>query len=271
MKRGSLGFVFALFLSLPVIAQDLSLKGSLIQGGLITGNTLPGAKIDLSGKKIVVNADGLFVFGFGRDAPAEAVINVLLPDGRRISRVLEIGQRKYRVQRIDGLPGKMVTPSEKALKRIWAEGKAIRAARGTFTPETHFKSGFAWPSKGRISGVYGSQRILNGEPRRPHLGIDIAAPAGTPVFASAAGMVTLAETDLYFTGGTIIVNHGHGLSTVYSHLSKIDVRNGQTVARGQKIGAIGSTGRSTGPHLDWRINWFQERLDPLLLAGPKPN
>ena len=144
-----------------MIAQELSLKGSLIQGGLITGNTLPGARIDLSGKKIRVNADGLFVFGFGRDAPAEAVINVLLPDGRRISRVLEIGQRKYRVQRIDGLPGKMVTPSEKALKRIWAEGKAIRR-RGTFTPETHFKSGFAGRPKGRISGVYGSQRILNG-------------------------------------------------------------------------------------------------------------
>lgn len=127
-----------------------------------------------------------------------------------------------------------------------------------------------WPAKGRISGVYGSQRILNGEPRRPHLGIDIAAPKGTPVQASAAGVVTLAEKDLYFTGGTIIVEHGHGLSSVYSHLSRIDVRKGQSVSRGQTIGAIGSTGRSTGPHLDWRINWYQERLDPMLLAGPMP-
>ena len=164
----------------------------------------------------------------------------------------------------------MVTPSSTALLRIKAEGRAISAARAIFTPVAKFGGGFIWPTKGRISGVYGSQRILNGKPRRPHLGIDIAAPIGHPVVAAAAGTVTLANTDVYFTGGTVIINHGHGLSSVYSHLSAIHARLGQDVKQGEIIGKIGSTGRSTGPHLDWRINWFQERLDPQLLLGPMP-
>lgn len=267
----ALSFLLAcVSLSFPTLADDLSLRGDFIQGGLITGNTVPGSKISLDGKAIEVGRDGLFIFGLGRDAPAEVRLEAVLPDGKRESRTLKVKQRKYRIQRIDGLPRKMVTPSAEALKRIRREGAAIRAARAVFTHETNFKAGFIWPAKGRISGVYGSQRILNGEPRRPHLGIDIAAPTGTPVLATAAGAVMLAEKDLYFTGGTIIIEHGHGLSSVYSHLSRIDVRKGQSVSRGQKIGAVGSTGRSTGPHLDWRINWYQERLDPMLLVGPMP-
>lgn len=254
----------------PTLADGLSLEGDFSQGGLVTGKTVPGAKISLNGKTIQVAPDGLFVFGLGRDAAAELRLETVSPDGKRETRPLKVRQRKYRIQRINGLPRKMVTPSAEALKRIRREGAAIRAARAVFTQKTNFQAGFMWPAKGRISGVYGSQRILNGEPRRPHLGIDIAAPKGTPVQASAAGVVTLAEKDLYFTGGTIIIEHGHGLSSVYSHLSRIDVRKGQSVSRGQTIGAIGSTGRSTGPHLDWRINWYQERLDPMLLAGPMP-
>jgi murein DD-endopeptidase MepM/ murein hydrolase activator NlpD len=254
----------------PTHALHLSLDGIFKQGGMATGKVDPGARVRLDGKDVPVARDGAFVIGFGRDAPPEAVVEIETPDGRRETHRYAIEKRSYRIQRIEGLPPKMVTPSPEALKRIRAEGKLINEARGGFTQVPHYAAGFVWPAKGRISGVYGSQRILNGEPRRPHLGVDIAAPVGTPVVASAAGTVTLANRDLYFTGGTIIIDHGHGLSTVYSHLSAVSVKTGQTVKRGQPIGKLGSTGRSTGPHLDWRINWFQERLDPMLIAGPMP-
>lgn len=258
------------FSAVSARAADLVLSGDHAQGGLIQGKTSPGVVLTLDGKTVQVGDDGLFVFGFGRDAPKVSVLEAVLPDGRRVSRTLNVRQREYRIQRINGLPRKMVTPSEKALVRIRAEGRQINAARAVFSARTDFAEGFVWPAKGRISGVYGSQRILNGEPRRPHLGIDIAAPTGTPVVAAAGGTVTLAEKDLYFTGGTIIVDHGRGLSTVYSHLSAISVKTGERVERGERIGAIGSTGRSTGAHLDWRINWFQERLDPMFLVGAMP-
>lgn len=175
-------------------------------------------------------------------------------------------QRVYDVQRIDGLPRNMVTPSARELARIRAEGRRIAAARARVSTTPRFADGFSWPVRGRVSGVYGSRRILNGEPRRPHLGVDIAAPAGTPVGAAAAGTVTLAEAALHFTGGTIVIDHGLGISTVYSHLRALHVSAGDEVARGDVIAEVGSTGRSTGPHLDWRVNWFQERLDPALLA-----
>lgn len=270
MLRVFLTALIGLFLCFPALAGKLSLKGDFIQGGLVVGKTDPGAKITLDGRSIRVTEEGMFIFGFGRDAGKTAILQAVYADGKRQVRPLTVKGRKYRISRINGLPPKMVTPSAGALLRIRAEGKAIRAARATFTPVARFAGGFIWPTKGRISGVYGSQRILNGEPRRPHLGIDIAAPTGRRVVATAAGKVTLANTDMYFTGGTVIIDHGHGLSSVYSHLSAIDVRLGQNVKQGQLIGKIGSTGRSTGPHLDWRINWFQERLDPMLLLGPMP-
>lgn len=262
--------VLLMFLSvgLPAFAAQPDLEGDFIQGGLVQGHTDPGTKISLNGRLVTVTPDGRFVLGFGRDAPETMILQSVTPGGKRLVRTLRIEKRTYRIQRIDGLPRKMVTPSAGALLRIRAEGKAIRAARAVFTPVPHFAGGFIWPVKGRISGVYGSQRILNGEPRRPHLGIDIAAPTGTPVVAAAPGKVTLANTDMYFTGGTVIVDHGHGLSTVYSHLSAVSAKLGQSVRQGEPIGKVGSTGRSTGPHLDWRVNWFQERLDPKLLAGP---
>ena len=250
--------------------EGLTLQGDYVQGGLVTGHTLPGTRIMLDGTPVRIGRAGGFVFGFGRDAPPEAKLEAVFPDGRRVARRLAVKQREYRIQRIDGLPPKMVTPSPAALARIREEGRKIDAARGSFSDRADYGAGFIWPAKGRISGVYGSQRILNGEPRRPHLGLDVAAPVGTPVVAAAGGLVTLAEKDLYFTGGTIIIDHGHGLSTVYSHLSAVAVAAGRTVRQGERIGSIGSTGRSTGAHLDWRVNWFQERLDPLLLVGPMP-
>lgn len=270
MLRVPVACVLSLVLCTSAYADTLILDGNFIQGGLIVGRTDPGTRISLDGRLISVGDDGRFVFGFGRDAKKNAILQTIFPDGKRRVRQLTVKQRKYRIQRISGLPSRMVTPSLAALLRIRAEGKAIRAARAVFTVADGFLHGFIWPAKGRISGVYGSQRILNGKPRRPHLGLDIAAPVGTPIVASAAGKVTLANTDMYFTGGTVIIDHGYGLSTVYSHRSAVDIRLGQNVKQGQLIGKLGATGRATGPHLDWRLNWFQERLDPRFLVGLMP-
>ena len=179
--------------------------------------------------------------------------------------------REYRIQRIDGLPPGKVTPrSKEDLARIRREVAMVKRARLTDDARTDFLGGFRWPIKGPISGVYGSQRILNGEPRQPHYGVDIAVPTGTKALAPAAGVVTLAHPDMFFSGGTLIVDHGHGLSSAFLHLSRILVKKGQRVAQGQPIAEVGATGRVTGPHLDWRINLFGRRIDPELLVGPMP-
>ncbi len=262
--------ILALALGSAPAGAQVELEGELIQGGLVRGLAPPGAQVRLDGRAVRVSAQGLFVIGFGRDAPRRARLEVRTPDGPRQRLDLEIARRQYPIERIDGLPANMVTPSAAELVRIREEAARIALVRRRDTDQVWFAGGFVWPLVGRISGVYGSQRILNGEPRRPHYGVDIAAPTGTPVAAPAAGVVALAEDDLYFTGGTVMIDHGHGLSSVFSHLSKVGVRVGQMVAQGQPIGALGATGRVTGPHLDWRVNWFAERLDPALIAGPMP-
>jgi hypothetical protein len=254
----------------PATAGTLQLDGSFTQGGLVIGTTEPDAEVTLDGKAVRVAASGRFVFGFGREAAAEATLLVEHPDGSRSERRLSIAKRDYDIQRIDGLPQAMVTPPEDVLARIKAENDMIRAARAIDRPEPLFDSGFAWPARGTISGVYGSQRILNGEPRQPHYGVDIAAPEGAPVAAPADGMVVLAERDLYYTGGTLIIDHGHGLSSALLHMQSLTVAAGERVKQGQPVGTLGATGRATGPHLDWRINWFEERIDPALLVPPMP-
>lgn len=250
--------------------DSLTLSGDLSQGGLVFGKAAPGALVALNGKALRVTADGRFIFGFGRDAPQAATLTVTAPDGGVTTRELEIAQREYQVQRIDGLPNRFVTPPDDVLTRIRADAAAAAKARETDRSETDFDSGFRWPAVGIVSGVYGSQRVLNGEPRRPHFGIDIAAPQGTPVVAPADGVVTLMHPDMYFTGVTLFLDHGHGLSSAFLHLERVTVEEGQKVRQGEQIATVGSTGRSTGPHLDWRINWFTERLDPALLVPPMP-
>lgn len=247
------------------LADTLTLDGSLSQGGLIVGHAPPGTRIELDGKTVRVAEDGLFAFGFGRDAAPEANLVITYSGGAIERRTLAIGQRQYRVQRIDGLPPAMVTPPPEVLARIRRENARIAEARARDTRANWFEGGFIRPTEGPVSGVYGSQRILNGEPRRPHYGLDIAPPEGTAVIAPAGGIVALAETALYYTGGTVMIDHGHGVVSVFSHLSALDVEEGQSVEQGTRIGAVGSTGRATGPHLDWRVNWFTERLDPALL------
>jgi len=242
----------------------------MVQGGVVRGQTLPGAQAMLDDQPVRVSPDGRFVFGFGRDQATRARLVVLLPDGRRIEQDLSVERRRYVVQRINGLASEMVSPDEAAMGRIRREADQVSEARRHDLPEPWFDEEFLWPTRGPITGVYGSQRILNGEPRQPHFGVDVAAPAGTPVFAPAAGTVTLAEPDLYFTGGTIILDHGHGLSSVFQHLNSLGVKVGDRVARGDPLGAVGATGRVTGAHLHWGMNWFTVRVDPQLVVGPMP-
>ena len=251
-------------------AELAQLRGQMVQGGIIFGTTQPGAKVMLDGREVRVSPAGLFVFGFGRDADGAAELVVEVPGKAREARKLSIAKREYQVQRIDGLPQKMVTPPPEVLERIRKDAELVAAARAVDRPEALFAGGFVWPAFGPISGVFGSQRILNGEPKRPHFGIDIAAPEGTPVRAPADGVVSVAESDMYYTGGTVVLDHGHGLTTAYSHLKDVTVQVGQVLRQGDLLGTVGSTGRSTGPHLDWRVNWFEERLDPAFLVPPMP-
>jgi murein DD-endopeptidase MepM/ murein hydrolase activator NlpD len=240
-----------------------------VQGGLVIGTTRPGTTVTLDGRPLRVGEDGTFVFGLGRWAKARATLRLTLPDGREVTRVLQVRRRKFRVQRIDNLPQAMVTPPEELRTRILAEQSRLAALWGVDTPEPLFKSGFTWPARGVVTGVYGSQRILNGEPRQPHWGLDIAAPEGTPVVAPADGIVLAAERDFYYTGGTILLDHGFGIVSGFLHLSELSVTERQRVRQGEVIGKVGSTGRSTGPHLDWRVRWLEVFVDPRLLL-PRP-
>jgi len=262
-----LAFVLALC---PGTAHALlELDGKFVQGGVVVGRTEPDARVSLDGRPVQLRPDGRFFIGLGRDHPPTARLVVKHGDGYTDEVPLDIEQREYDIQRIDDLPQQMVTPDEAVLARIAAERARVEAARATDSPEPLFDAGFVWPVIGPVSGVYGSQRILNGEPRQPHFGVDVAAPGGTPVAAAAPGTIVLAE-DLYFTGNTVIIDHGWGFSTTYSHLKEISVAVGDRVARSQVIGALGQTGRATGPHLDWRLNLFDVRLDPALFVGPMP-
>ena len=251
------------------IAQALELRGECIQGGLIFGLTQPGNQIFLDDTEVMVSSEGKFLIGFGRDETGERLLRVKGGPGFDELVTLRVAPREYNIEKVDGLPPGTVTPDPAAAKRIAEEAAMVSSARSRRDARTDYAAGFAWPAQGHISGVYGSQRILNGEPRRPHFGLDIAAPAGSPVYAPAAGFVTLNHPDMYFSGGTLILDHGQGLSSTFLHLSKILVEVGTTVQQGDLIAEIGATGRASGPHLDWRMNWLNHRVDPqLLLEGP---
>lgn len=256
------GLAAGLFLALPAAAGELVLEGAFTQGGLVVGRTEPGAEVTVDGDPVRVSPDGVFLIGLGRDAPPSVVVRV---DGGE-PRTIEVARRSYPEQRIDGLAERKVTPSAEDLERIRADGALISGVRTRDSARTGFASGFVWPLRGTVSGVFGSRRILNGEPRRPHSGLDIAAPRGTPVGAAAAGVVVLVHEDMFFTGRTLMIDHGHGLTSVYAHLGEILAADGQTVAKGAPIGRVGSSGRATGPHLHWGVSLFSTRLDPALLV-----
>ena len=255
-----INFFFIILFSFP--SFSIEFKGKFIQGHFILGKTESKSKIIIDKKEVNVSDNGYFVFGIDRDRKYDLIITKII-DGKKQKIIKKVLKRKYNIQRIDGLPENKVTPPESVYKRIKKENYKIGEARAINSNLLFFKNNFIMPVNGIISGVYGSQRILNGKPKWPHYGIDIAAKKGTKIMSSASGVVTMAEKDLYYTGGTIIMDHGHGISTIYSHLEKLDVKVGDKVKQGEIIGTVGSTGRSTGPHLDFRINWFQTRLDPM--------
>ena len=244
------------------------LEGNFVQGGLVKGKINKDLNIKFKEKVLRKTSDGSFVIGFGRDHPKEANLYFFI-NQNWILKKLDIKQRKYKTQVINGLEKKMVTPPKSFWDRIKKENKVIKEVRSLDSDVDFIFQKFDWPTKGIISGVFGSQRILNGKPKRPHYGVDIAASEGTDVLAPTEAIVRMAEKDLYYTGGTVMLDHGHGVTSVYSHLSSINVKVGDKINKDQKIGEVGSTGRSTGPHLDWRINWFSERLDPALFIKNK--
>ena len=261
---------FLLALGFSISASALELQGEPVQGGILFGQVSPGSSVRLDDRDLMVSGSGNFVVGFGRDETGTRQLAVLKPDGSKETRALTIQAREYNIERVDGLPPRTVTPDPEALERIRQEGAMVSSARSRRDPRADYAGGFSWPAAGRISGVYGSQRILNGEPRRPHFGLDIAAPTGSPVYAPAAGIITLAHPDMYYSGGTIVLDHGQGLSSSFLHLSKILIEAGESVQQGDLIGEIGATGRASGPHLDWRMNWLDQRVDPQVLVPGKP-
>ena len=254
-------FFLAIFFTTTQL-NAIEFRGKFLQGHYIIGITDPSAKIIIDKKNVKVSNDGYFVFGIDRDRKFDLVVTII-KNNKKEKVIKKILKRKYNIQRIDGLDEKKVTPPESVYKRIKDENNKIGEARSINSDLLFFKNRFIMPVEGIISGVYGSQRILNGKPKWPHYGIDIAAKQGTMIKSSGSGTVTMAEDDLYYTGGTIIMDHGHGISTIYSHLESVMVSVGDQINQGDIIGTVGSTGRSTGPHLDFRINWFQTRLDPM--------
>jgi len=254
----------------PAAEPPVELRGEWKQGGVILGKAAPGSTASFNGRPLRVSPDGLFLVGLDRDEQPRALLVVARPGAATFRREFEVASRAYDIQRLDGLPDPMVTPPPEAQARIAQDLAQVRAARARDTERQDFAGTFIWPIVGRISGVFGSQRILNGQPKQPHYGVDVAVPIGTPVRAPAAGVVSLAVADMYYTGGTLMIDHGHGLTSTLMHLDKVLVKAGDEVKQGQVVAQSGMTGRATGPHLDWRVSWFEARVDAQLLAGPMP-
>ena len=253
------------FLLIATSSFAVTFDGKFVQGSFILGKTELGSEVFIYKKKVKVTSDGYFAFGLGRDRKNDVVITI---NNKKI--VKKVFKREYKIQRIDGLEEKKVTPPEEVYERIKRENKWIGEARAVNSDLDFFKNKFINPLDNAIvTGVYGSQRILNGKPKWPHYGIDFAADKGTEIKAMLDGIVTLAEPDLFYTGGTLIFDHGHGVSTLYMHMEKLSVKKGQRVKQGDVIGTVGSTGRSTGAHLDVRLNWFNVRLDPATVLNIK--
>ena len=255
------------FISFYSPSFSAEFKGEFLQGSFILGKTLPDSKVQVDGRKVRVDKNVYFAFGLGRDRKNDVVIKIK-EKGKLRTLQKKVFKREYKIQKIDGLPSKQVTPPPEVYERIKKDNVLIGKARSIDTDYNFFKNKFVYPvDKYIITGVYGSQRILNGKPRRPHYGLDFHAPEGTPVNAMMDGEVTLSADDMYFTGGTLVFDHGHGISTLYMHMKDINVKVGQKVKQGEIVGTVGQSGRATGPHLDIRLNWFDVKLDPATILN----
>jgi len=256
----------AVLLTFAVSADKApTLKGQATQGGMLWGKVAPGTQVHLGGSAVEVHKDGTFVIGFSRDATGTATLDYTFVDGTTERQGITIKPREFNIERVDGLPPKTVTPPPEWTARRNIENGRVRSARGVMMPETQWVEGFLKPADGRFSGFYGSQRILNGKPRSPHYGLDIAADVGTPIWAPAGGVVRLAAADFLLEGGIVIIDHGLGVTSTLFHMNSVAVKEGERVAKGDVIGTVGAKGRANGPHVDWRVNWQNVRLDPLLL------
>jgi murein DD-endopeptidase MepM/ murein hydrolase activator NlpD len=248
---------------------EVTLRGQLRQGGLIIGTVPTGSQVWLNEQRLPTTEQGRFVFGIGRDAPPTLTLKIKSTQQSQ-SWTIPVEKREYQIQHVKGVQAKHVNPAPEMQARIKQEAEKVNAARAQWVNMQAFASPFIWPLHGPITGVYGSQRFYNGEPKQPHFGVDIAAPVGTSARAPADAIVTLAEPDLYFSGGTLIMDHGYGVSSTFMHLHRVLVKVGQTVKQGDVVAEVGATGRATGPHLDWRMNWMNERVDPALIMPPMP-
>lgn len=235
------------------------------QGAMVIGKVPPGSEVTHAGRTLRVTGYGSVVFGVGRDESGPVQVSVTRPDGSRQPVAIQVLARDWPLQRVDGVPPATVDPPPAIAERIRREQAQVSAARVRDDARADFAQPFIRPVEGRISGRFGRARVYNGRPGSPHSGMDIAAPTGTPVKAPAAGIVTFAAPDLYLTGGTLLLDHGHGVSSNFLHLSRIDAKVGDRIEQGQVIGAVGATGRATGPHLHWGMNWLDVRIDPQLV------
>ncbi|QIZ76373.1 M23 family metallopeptidase [Ferrimonas lipolytica] len=256
----------SVLISVSFLAQSIELDGELTQGSLVRGEVEAGSTVRLNGDDVNVTETGHFVIGFGRDTPLGHTLEVVSPAGEVQSQAITLTKRDYRIQRIEGIAKKIMKPNPANVDRAQQDAKQARQARSRFEQRQSWQQQFIWPVTGPITGVYGSQRFYNGEPKSPHYGVDVAAPTGTTVVAPADGIITLAVPDMFYSGGTVIIDHGYGVSSTFLHLSKLSVEVEQEVKQGELVGQVGATGRVTGPHLDWRMNWFGERVDPQLLV-----
>lgn len=267
LGRLSIVWLLTAFMALPVGAAegDVVLPAHVQQGAMVIGKVPPRSRVVYDGRRLAVTDYGTIVFGIGRDAHGDARVEVTPPDSETRELSVAIRPRDWPLERISGVPPETVSPPPAVAQRIAREREQVARARATSNNGLGFAQDFVWPVRGRISGRFGNQRIYNGTPGSAHSGMDIAAASGTPVKAPAAGTVVLAEPDLYFTGGTILIDHGYGIGSNFLHLSRLDVAVGDIVAQGDIIGAVGSSGRATGPHLHWGMTWYSTRIDPLLV------
>lgn len=252
-----------------IVDGDFQFRGAIMQGGLAVGQAPEGTvAVTLDGQPTRMDAERRFLVGFGREAPGVAMVEARLTDGTRVRQALRVTPREWQIERIPSLR-QSTTPDPEYEKLRNEELARIKAARSVVGDATGWADRFDWPARGRISGIYGSQRILGGVPRNPHAGVDVAAPTGTTVVAPAAGTVVLASPPKFsLEGNLLIIDHGNSLFSSFLHLSRIDVKPGDRVMAGQRVGAIGATGRATGPHLHWAMSWGEVRVDPQLLVPP---
>ncbi len=266
MNRVVLGLFLPLWLWAAVARGDTApvrVEGVLKPGGWAIVTAPAGSELRFGGHVVKFDWLGRLPVGFARDSHSPVQLVVTLPQGGQVVRQIVLAPRDYDIQRINGLKRKYVSPDPETLAQIRRDIAAAKAARKRFLRQVSGwrERPFLWPVGGIITGVYGSQRILNGKPRRPHFGVDIAAPKGTPVFAPADGVVTLAQ-NMVLSGNTLMIDHGYGLRSTFMHLNRLLVRAGDRVRRGQKVAEVGAKGRATGPHLHWGMSWFATRLDP---------